>query len=90
MKKILLTIVVLGLLSAGGVTAAFADTLTVQFTVQATTGSLNGTTASGSFSFDSSIIPVGGKEIDQVGLLTNLSFTWNGISYTAANVKRVN
>ena len=57
---------------------------TFNFSVTATTGPLAGTSASGSFSFDSSVVPAGGGEIDATAILTALSFTWHGISYTAA------
>ena len=36
------------------------------------------------FSFDSSIIPAGGGDVSQAGLLTDLDFTWNGFAYTEA------
>lgn len=67
-----------------GTQGAKAAIETFDFTVTATSGSLNGTSASGSFSFDSSIIPAGGGDVISNGLLKDLAFTWHGISYTAA------
>ncbi len=68
-----------------GTQAAKAAIETFDFTVTATSGSLSGTTAAGSFSFDSSLIPTSGlTQINATGLLTALAFTWDGISYTAA------
>jgi hypothetical protein len=57
------------------------------FSVTATSGVLNGTTASGSFSYDTSSIKAGGGYQRAIGLLTALDFTWDGISYnsTTAN-----
>lgn len=65
-----------------------ASPITVPFSVTATTGPLSGTTANGTFTFDSSSIPASlPGENDSVGLFTDLSFTWNGINYdeTTAN-----
>jgi len=56
--------------------------ITYDFTVTATNGPLSGDVSNGSFSFSSSIIPVGGGTLLESGLLTDLSFTWDGISYT--------
>ena len=57
------------------------------FEVQATGGPLAGAVADGTFTYDSSIIPSGGGNVNQAGLLTQLDFTWNGIHYdeTTAN-----
>jgi hypothetical protein len=63
--------------------AASATPITYDFSVTATSGPLIGTTADGSFSFDSGSIMHGGANV-ATGLLTALSFTWDGISYTAA------
>ena len=71
----------LGLMAAGG---AKAVPVTVNFTVTATTGPLTGTVAQGTFSYDSSSIVPGGGFNDATGLLTSLSFSWNGVAYTAA------
>ena len=78
----------LGLLAAGLLAAAGSVTaapITYAFSVLAVSGPLNGTTASGNFTFDSSIIPgtLPGS-ITATGLLTDLNFTWDGITYTAA------
>lgn len=64
--------------------SAVADPVNYTFQVTATSGPLNGTLASGTFSFDSGTIPVGGGDVSQTGLLTDLDFTWNGIAYTEA------
>jgi hypothetical protein len=63
---------------------AHANPITYNFSVTATAGPLAGTTASGSFSFDSSNIPAalpGQKKA--LNLLTQLAFTWDGITYNA-------
>jgi hypothetical protein len=66
--------------------AANASPITYNFTATATSGPLSGTVEHGSFSYDSSSIIPGGINA-AVGLLTSLSFSWNGISYdqTTAN-----
>lgn len=46
-------------------------------------GPLAGQTAAGSLTFDSSIVPTGGGYRTQAGLLTELSFTWDGVAYNA-------
>jgi hypothetical protein len=62
--------------------AANAAQVTYNFTVNGgTTGPLAGVTSSGYFSFDDSIIPVGGGILNQAGLISDLSFSWNGIAY---------
>ncbi len=57
------------------------------FTVTAMSGPLTGTTATGTFAFDDTIIPPGGGGLFALNLLTDLAFTWNGIAYdeTTAN-----
>jgi PEP-CTERM motif-containing protein len=78
---------ILGLLAVAltGISrVALSDPITYDFTVTATNGPLAGDVASGSFTFDSSIIPAGGGTVSQIGLLTDLSFTWDGIAYTSA------
>ncbi|HEX5421131.1 MAG TPA: PEP-CTERM sorting domain-containing protein [Gammaproteobacteria bacterium] len=74
-------------LLAGPITA-YSIPLTYDFSVDGgSSGPLAGVTSSGYFSFDSSIIPNGGGLLGRTGLLTDLAFTWNGISYdeTTAN-----
>ena len=69
-----------------GASAAKAAPITYDFTVTGTSGPLNGTAAHGTFSYDSSsIVPRGANQA--TGLLTSLSFSWNGVSYdqTTAN-----
>jgi hypothetical protein len=83
----LAAIAVLGVLSA---TAANATPVKYDFTVTATSGPLDGTVSHGTFSYDSSSIVPGGTN-QQSGLLTALSFTWNGTHYdaTTANTGRL-
>src|SRR5262249_17753905 len=67
---------------------ARASTVTYQFGVNATTGPLAGASATGIFSYDSSIIPsVGSGILQSTDLFTFLNFTWHGIHYnqTTAN-----
>jgi hypothetical protein len=70
-----------------GSTAALAGPVayvTYPFTVTATNGPLAGDTATGSFTYDTSVIPPGGGYVSATGLLTALSFTWDGIAYNAS------
>ena len=60
---------------------AQATLLTYNFGVTATSGPLAGTSATGTFGFDDSIIPTGGGTVIGPDLLTDLDFTWNGIAY---------
>jgi hypothetical protein len=86
----------LGLLSAAAlITAAIlawpapgtATPITIPFYVTATSGPLNGTIETGSFTYDSSSMVPGGGLNNNTGLLTALNFTWDGITYnqTTAN-----
>jgi hypothetical protein len=70
-----------------GATNVFAYPITYDFQVTGTTGPLAGTVSAGTFTFDSSIIPSGGGAVNKVGLLDDLAFTWNGVTYdeTTAN-----
>jgi hypothetical protein len=70
----------LGWLAAGG---AKASLITYDFTVTATSGPLEGAVAHGTFSYDSSSIVPGNFNV-ATGLLTSLSFSWNGVAYTQA------
>ena len=67
------------------VSAANASPITYNFTATATSGPLSGTVEHGTFSYDSSSIIPGGINA-AVGLLTSLSFSWNGISYDQTTV----
>jgi hypothetical protein len=70
-----------------GSTAALAGPvayITYPFTVTATNGPLAGDTATGSFTYSTSIIPPGGGGLSATGLFTALSFTWDGIPYNAS------
>ena len=58
--------------------------ITSDFTVTATSGPLKGDVSTGSFTFNSSIIPAGGGVVLDCGLFTDLSFTWDGIAYAAS------
>lgn len=72
-------------LALAGVTAAGdASPITYSFTATATDGPLAGTSSTGFFSFDSSIVTPG-PVTSAAGLLTSLSFTWNGTTYNAAS-----
>ena len=63
---------------------AVATPINYVFSVTATSGPLSGTTAAGTFSYDSSSIVPGGGFNDNIGLLTALNFTWDGITYNQA------
>ncbi|HEU4619693.1 MAG TPA: PEP-CTERM sorting domain-containing protein [Gammaproteobacteria bacterium] len=78
----------LGTALLAGPTAGYSLPVTYDFSVDGgSSGPLAGATASGYFSFDSSVIPAGGGLLGRAGLFTDLAFTWNGISYdeTTAN-----
>ena len=61
---------------------AQASPITYDFTANGgMSGPLANVISSGSFTFDSSIIPAGGGVVTGTGLLTGLSFTWDGKSY---------
>ena len=57
---------------------AEATSINHTFSVTANSGPLNGTTAIGTFSYDSSSIVLGGSNS---GSITALNLTWNGITY---------
>jgi MYXO-CTERM domain-containing protein len=76
----------LALLSLAVAAPAHAVLYTVNFTV---TGAANdpvnnGVTASGSFSFDSSIVPAGGGDVLNPAT-SGFNLTWDGTSWTDAN-----
>jgi hypothetical protein len=84
---------ILGLLALSCVSGvALSDPVTYDFTVTATNGPLSGDVSDGSFTFTSSIAPPGGGLVNEPGLLTDLSFAWDGITYNAstANTGRLN
>lgn len=62
--------------------AARATPVTYNFTVHVTTGPLSGASASGSFSYDSSIVVPNGY-VPGTKLFTALDFTFNGVTYDA-------
>jgi hypothetical protein len=63
---------------------AQAATVTYDFTAAATSGPLAGDAASGSLSFDGSLLAVPNINYAQAGLLTDLSFTWDGTTFNAS------
>jgi hypothetical protein len=73
-------------LTLAGAFHAYAVPINYSFSVTATNGPLAGDTENGTFTYDSSSIVPGGEN-DNTGLLTALTFTWNGIAYnqTTAN-----
>ena len=82
----ILGLVVFGLVVESS--AVQAATITYDFIVDGgDIGPLAGVTVSGFFSFDDSLVPAGGGDVNEAGLLSELEFTWNGISYdeTTAN-----
>lgn len=87
MKKSHLFFALLALALALTTVPAFAIPVYYDFSVTVPSGPLGPVTANGTFSFDSSIIPSLGGQVSGPNLLTDLSFTWNGISYdeTTAN-----
>lgn len=66
---------------------ATADPVTYGFTVVVTTGPGTGLSSSGTFTYDSAIIPVGGGNVLGLNLLTDLAFNWVGTQFdeTTAN-----
>jgi hypothetical protein len=71
---------------AFGAVPAGATPITYEFAVTATDGPLSGTSSSGTFTFDSSIVPPGGGTAVDTGndIFTNLEFFWDGIDYDEA------
>ena len=65
------------------VPAAEATPITYNFTVQVTSGPLTGNVQSGSFSYDSSSVVLGGFN-SASNLLTALNFTFDGMAYDAS------
>jgi hypothetical protein len=82
MKRSVLSGLFLAVLMMTGVGKAVASTVTYDFTITDVSGPLPGP-YSGSFSFDSSII-VPGQVVAGTGLLTDVNFTFNGVSYNAS------
>ncbi len=83
MRKSTLAVTLVGLAIAFMTVPAGATVLNYEFTVTVTGigDPLYGTSATGTFAFDSGIIPSGGGAVSSTNLLTDLSFTWHGISY---------
>jgi hypothetical protein len=75
------TVVVWSLCTA----ATQAEPVTYSFSAIALEGPLAGGVETGLFTFEESIIPVGGGLVEAVGLLTDLDFRWNGITYDETN-----
>lgn len=63
---------------------ASASPISYQFAASANTGPLTGVTSVGTFSFDSSIVPASGGVVDDANLFSQLSFTWGGMTFSAA------
>jgi hypothetical protein len=76
------------LASFGSLRDVAADPLSYDFTWVATTGPLAGMSATGTFEFDSAIVPATGigVSVDAEGLFTAFEFTWNGVSYDETTV----
>jgi len=83
MKRIRITLILLGVAILLSSLPAHADLVTYDFEVTATSGPLSGTTADGTFTYDTAIQPAGGGQVTGVGLITSLSFTWNSTPYDA-------
>ena len=83
MKTWMLGFITLALAAFSG--AAVSDPVTYDYTVTADSGPLSGDVENGRFTFNSSIVPAGGGFVNQTGLFTALSFTWNGITYNASS-----
>jgi hypothetical protein len=88
MQRVVLLLLPLTLF-AGLPAAALAesDLITVNFTVTGHDPAdpvLLGVTASGSFSFESSIIPPSGGEVLDA-TVTSIDFTWDGVTWSDAN-----
>ena len=82
MKNKILGLLAMGLLAQSA--AVSAATVTYNFLVNGGgLGPLAGVSASGSLSFDDSIVPAGGGAVDDASVFSDLAFTWNGITYTA-------
>src|SRR5437867_1359572 len=70
-----------------GVATADAAPRTLPFNVRAATGPLAGETATGTFTFDSSIIPAGGGTVTGLTLFTDFLFVWDGVQYNTSNTR---
>ena len=85
MSRIVLAVLAASLLSVAFAAApAQAVLITVNFTVARASGDLsNFPTASGSFSFDGSLIPAGGGDVHiGSGIPINAAlFTWSGVTW---------
>jgi hypothetical protein len=83
-----------GLLAVGllaGPMAANSAIVTYDFTVDGGfSGPLKDIPSSGYFSFDDTIFPGSASIVNGSNLLSDLSFTWNGISYTEATANTGN
>lgn len=69
----------------GASLAAQAMPVSYDFSANVTAGALSGTTVNGFFTYDSSSVAPS-QSVDATGLLTDFSFNWGGVSYTAATV----
>ena len=85
MKTLIMAAV--ALVGSGLIANAQATPVTWDFTVTATNGPLVGVSSTGTFTYDTSIIPPGGGSVGATNLLTSLHFVWDGFTYnqTTAN-----
>jgi hypothetical protein len=58
--------------------------ITYPFEVTATSGPLSGVSAAGTFTYNTAITPPCGGQVLAVGLLNDLNFTWDSITYNAS------
>jgi hypothetical protein len=84
--KLITAAIVLAALPLG----AQASWISYAFTVTATDGPSTGDVASGTFSFDSTLLDVPNASLQQAGLLTALDFTWNGQAFDATSANTGN
>ena len=69
------------LVLATSATSVQAVPITYNFQINVTEGPLAPVSESGFFTFDDSIIPVGGGDVIAADLFTDFELTWNGILY---------
>jgi hypothetical protein len=69
----------------GASLAAQAMPVSYDFSAHVTAGALSGSTVNGFFSYDSSSVAPS-QSVDGTGLLTDFSFNWGGVGYSAATV----
>src|SRR5262245_38816806 len=85
-RMVIAMVVMMSILLGGAVaeSPAWSNVITYDFTVSAFSGPLAGVVAMGSFSFDETLVPASENGIVSAqGLLSEFSFTWNGIAFDA-------